>query len=292
MRRNSAKTWLSGLLLALTLLLLVSPSAALEVPALKGRVNDYAGMLAPATARQLEEILRQFEAAESTQIVLLTVPSLQGDSLENFSLRVVEAWKPGQARLDNGALLLIVKNDRLLRIEVGYGLEGKLTDLVSGRIIRDVITPRFKEGNFDQGVVDGLSAMIAAAKGEFTPAATSRQPRSSNDPGTPFIFMLILFSFIGRVLSRVPWLAAGVGALIAAVFGATFLGMGIAGIIGLAIAGYIFGLLAVKLSAAAAAAPGRHGGFRGSSGGGFSGGSSGFSGGGGSFGGGGSSGRW
>jgi uncharacterized protein len=294
MRCNLSKTWVSGLLFALTILvLLVQPSAALEVPALKGRVNDYAGILAPSTARQLEEVLRQFEAAESTQIVLLTVPSLEGESLENFSLRVAEAWKPGQAKLDNGALLLIAKNDRQLRIEVGYGLEGKLTDLITGRIIRDIITPRFKEGNFDQGVMDGLTAMIAAAKGEFTPATTNRHPNSTSDSGNTFIFLLILFSFLGRILAKVPWLSAGVGAVIAGVFGATFLGVGIAGIVGLALAGFLFGLIAAKFSAAAGAGmSSRYGGWGGSSGGGFSGGLGGFSGGGGSFGGGGSSGRW
>lgn len=138
---------------------------ALEVPPLKGRVNDYAGILVPATVRQLEEVLKNFETAESTQIVLLTVPSLEGASLEDFSLRVVVAWKIGQKKLDNGALLLIAKNDHKLRIEVGNGLEGKLTNLVSGRIIRDIITPRFKEGNFDQGVSDGIAAMMAAVKG-------------------------------------------------------------------------------------------------------------------------------
>ncbi len=290
MCRNLAKTWVSGLLALPLLILLVQPVAALEVPALKARVNDYAGILAPATAGQLEEVLRQFEAAESTQIVLLTVPSLEGDSLEDFSLRVVEAWKPGQAKLDNGALLLIAKNDRRLRIEVGYGLEGKLTDLVTGRIIRDIITPRFKEGNFDQGVIDGLSAMIAAAKGEFTVSKSSRQPSNNNDPGNIFIFLLILFSFLGRILARIPLLSAGVGAVIAAVVGATFFGFGIAGIIGLALVGFLFGLLAAKFSAAAGAGiSSRYGGWGGGSGGGFSGG---FSGGGGSFGGGGSSGRW
>jgi len=289
MCRNPAKIWVSGLLLALPLLvLLVQPLAALEVPALKGRVNDYAGILAPATARQLEEVLRQFEAAESTQIVLLTVPSLEGDSLEDFSLRVVEAWKPGQAKLDNGALLLIAKNDRRLRIEVGYGLEGKLTDLVTGRIIHDIITPRFKEGNFDQGVIDGLSAMIAAAQGEFTAAQTTPRQGGGIDPGSIFFFLLVFFSILGRMLARAPLLAAGIGALLAPAFGAMVLGVGMAGMIGLALFGFIFGLIA----AAGGGFSGGFGGFSGGSRGGFPGGFGGFSGGGGGFGGGGSSGRW
>lgn len=287
------KKWVTGLLVFLTLgLLLAPPLPALEVPQLKGRVNDYAGILAPATARQLEEILRQFEAAESTQLILLTVPSLEGDSLEDFSLRVAEAWKPGQTKLDNGALLLIAKNDRRLRIEVGYGLEGKLTDLVTGRIIRDVITPRFKEGNFDQGVLDGMSAMIAAAKGEFATVTPPSQPNSGKDPGNNFIFLLVLFSLLGRMLARVPWLAAGAGALLAPVFGVLLLGVGMSGIIGLALLGFLFGWIAAKLSGGGGGLSSRYGGWTGGSGGGFSGGSGGFSGGGGSFGGGGSSGRW
>jgi len=289
MRRNPAKIWVSGLLLALILtVLLVPPLAALEVPALKGRVNDYARILAPATARQLEEVLRQLEAAESTQIVLLTIDSLEGDSLEDFSLRVVEAWKPGRVKLDNGALLLIAKNDRRLRIEVGYGLEGKLTDLVTGRIIRDIITPRFREGNFDQGVIDGLSAMIAAVRGEFTAAETTRHQGRGVDPGNLFFLLLVFFSILGRMLARVPWVAGGIGALLATAFGAVVLGVGMAGMIGLALFGFIFGLIA----AAGGGFSSGFGGWMGGSRGGFSGGFGGFSGGGGGFGGGGASGRW
>lgn len=289
MRCNPAKTWVSGLLLALPLIVLLArPLAALEVPPLKGRVNDYAGILTPATARQLEEVLRRFEAAESTQIVLLIVPSLEGDSLEDFSLRVVETWKPGQARLDNGALLLIAKNDRRLRIEVGYGLEGKLTDLVTGRIIRDIITPRFREGNFDQGVIDGLSAMIAAARGEFTAPQTTSRQGVGIDPGSLFFFLLVFFSILGRMLARAPWLAAVIGAFVAPAFGAMLLGAGIMGMIGFALFGFIFGLIA----AAGGGFSGGFGGFSGGARGGFSGGFGGFSGGGGGFGGGGSSGRW
>jgi uncharacterized protein len=288
MRSLLLKNRLTGLLLALTLILLSSGLAvALEVPPLKGRVNDYAGILSPATAQQLEAMLENFEATDSTQIVLLTIPSLEGDSLENFSMRVVEAWKIGQAKLDNGALLLISKNDRKLRIEVGYGLEGTLTDLTSGRIIRDVITPRFKEGNFDQGVMDGLSAMMAAVKGEFTASPSSNKQRQSNvDPGAFFIMAIIVFSILGRLLTRVPLVSAGIGALLAPAFGAFMLGISGLGLLVLAFLGFILGLI---MAGKAARGGGFIGGGFGGSGGGFSGG---FSGGGGSFGGGGSSGSW
>lgn len=288
MRSLLPKNRLASLLLALTLILLSSGLAvALEVPPLKGRVNDYAGILSPATAQQLEAMLENFEATDSTQIVLLTIPSLEGDSLENFSMRVVESWKIGQAKLDNGALLLISKNDRKLRIEVGYGLEGTLTDLTSGRIIRDVIRPRFKEGNFDQGVMDGLSAMMAAVKGEFTASPSSNKQRQSNvDPGAFFIMAIIVFSILGRLLTRVPLVSAGIGALLAPAFGAFMLGISGLGLLVLAFLGFILGLI---MAGKAARGGGFIGGGFGGSGGGFSGG---FSGGGGSFGGGGSSGSW
>ncbi len=293
MRRTFLTKRLVGLFLSLALIFLgTRPALALEVPPLKGRVNDYAGILAPATAHQLEAVLQNFETAESTQIVLLTVPSLDGASLEDFSLRVVEAWKLGQNKLDNGALLLIAKNDRKLRIEVGYGLEGKLTDLVSGRIIRDIITPRFKEGNFDQGVIDGISAMMAVVKGEFTATTNNQYQNSGADPGAIIIFLLILFSILGRMLARVPWVAAGIGAILAPVFGVIALGLGGLMLLALALLGFVIGLIAARMAKATGGTSGGYLGGSGGFGGGSSGGFGGFSGGGGSFGGGGASGSW
>lgn len=184
-------------LLLLALLLMPQGLMALEVPALKGRVNDYAQLLSPSTRHQLEGSLKAFEADQSTQIVVLTVPSLEGDSLEEFSIRVAEQWKIGQKDLDNGAILLIARNDRKLRIEVGYGLEGTLTDLTSGRIIRNIITPRFKEGDFDQGIIDGVSAMMAAVKGEFSGTDSTAGKKSGGFMDSAgFIYMLFIFFFI------------------------------------------------------------------------------------------------
>lgn len=276
------------LVLLLLLLLSARVAGALEPPLLKGRVNDYAGILSPATVTQMEASLADFEAAESSQIVVLTIPSLEGDSLEAFSLRVAETWKPGQKELDNGALLLIASRDRKLRIEVGYGLEGTLTDLASGRIIRNIITPRFKEGNFDQGVIDGINAMMATIKGEFTPPPDRKKNRGRGiDPGAVFIFALIAFSVMGRILTRSPLISGGIGAILAPLIAAFILPVTLVGIVILAILGFIFGLIA-------ASSGGYWGGF--SAGGGDSGGGSfdggGFSGGGGDFGGGGSSGSW
>ncbi|TRZ51770.1 TPM domain-containing protein, partial [bacterium] len=129
-----------------TFLFIIIPfsAGALDVPQLKGRVNDYASMLSPETAQKLDAALSAIEKSDSTQIVVLTIPSLEGEVIEEFSIKVAEAWKIGQKNLDNGAILLVSKNDRKLRIETGRGLEGKLTDLISGRIIRSEIIPKFK----------------------------------------------------------------------------------------------------------------------------------------------------
>ncbi len=156
------------LFLALFILLLSGlPVQALDVPRPTGYVTDQANMISPGTKLKLDQFLQQFEASDSTQITVLTIPSLEGAVLEEYSLKVFDSWKPGQKRKDNGALLLIVKNDHKIRIEVGYGLEGRLTDLLAGRIIDNEIAPRFKQGDFDGGVVSGVVAMAKAVRGEY-----------------------------------------------------------------------------------------------------------------------------
>jgi len=273
--------------------LAASEAMALDVPKLTGRVNDYATMLSPATRQQLETVLADFEGQESTQLAVLTIPSLEGAVLEEFSLQVAESWRLGQKGRDNGALLLIVKNDRKLRIEVGYGLEGKLTDLTSGRIIRDTIKPHFRKGDFDQGVSEGVSAMIAAVRGEFQAeqaAAPSVSSSSGGDSGGLIGFVVIAFFFLARLVGRHPWIGGTIGAIFAPIIGLFLLNLGNMTNFMLIPAGFIAGFLASLL----------FGNMRFSSGwsigssGGFSSGGSGsdFSGGGGDFGGGGSSGDW
>ncbi|MFO7460439.1 MAG: TPM domain-containing protein, partial [Desulfatiglandales bacterium] len=141
---------------AFALVVLVQGAVALDVPPLRARVNDYAGMLTQGVVRQVDLLLKDLEERDSTQIVVLTVSSLEGEALEDFSMRVAEQWRVGHKGLDNGAILLIAQADRKVRIEVGYGLEGRLTDLQAGRIIRGVIVPEFQAGRFDQGVVRGV----------------------------------------------------------------------------------------------------------------------------------------
>ncbi|MBI5097300.1 MAG: TPM domain-containing protein, partial [Nitrospirae bacterium] len=119
----------------MTLLLFPLAAYALDVPQLKGRVNDYADMISASAEARLEEELKSFEQSDSTQIVILTIPSLEGEVIEDFGIRVADAWKIGQAGKDNGVILIASKEDREMRIEVGRGLEGRLTDLMAGRII-------------------------------------------------------------------------------------------------------------------------------------------------------------
>ncbi len=291
---HRAAVALLPVLLLFWLVLTTSSANALEVPPLKSRVNDYAAMLSPATVSQLENSLALFEQQQSTQLVVLTVASLAGDSLEDFSLRVADTWKIGQQGRDNGALLLIARDDRKLRIEVGYGLEGRLTDLVAGRIIRDVITPQFRSGRFDQGVIDGVNAMMAAVTGEFSAeAGAAHSGDQATGPGDLLIPLLFGLFIISRVFGRHRWVTATVGGIAAPalaylVLGARWLLLAAMVPIGF-IAGFIVAGIAGSLTS------GRSGGPWISSGGGFSGGGSfggGFSGGGGGFGGGGASGGW
>ena len=266
---------------------------ALEVPQLKGRVNDYAGMLSNGNISQINSVLAELEKTDSTQIAVLTIPSLQGDNLEGFSLKVVEKWQIGKKGLDNGALLLISRDDRKLRIEVGYGLEGSLTDMVSGQIIRNVITPYFRSGDFDRGVSEGINAMIAAVRGEYK-APPVHQASGKQDLGGLVTTLFFVLFFFGSMFRKNKIFAAGVGGLAAPAIG--FLFFGVTGILLVLLfpIGALGGLIASVL--AASSGSGRSGGFHTGTGGGFGGSSGGgfggFSGGGGSFGGGGASGGW
>ncbi|MCL1981420.1 MAG: TPM domain-containing protein [Proteobacteria bacterium] len=285
-------------LLALLLVLLGSPSApaqALEVPPLAGRVNDTAHLLSSATIRLLDQSLAELERSDSTQIVVLTIPSLEGEVLERYSLQVAETWKIGQKGLDNGALLLVAAGDRQVRIETGYGLEGRLTDLVAGRIIREQIVPAFKQGAFDQGVIDGVSAMKAAVKGEYV-ANKKNLKRTYRDRDHGPYFMVLIFGllFIGKLFRRIKPVAAVLGGFFAPGLAITlFTGLfGWLMLLALVPLGMLGGLLA-SLQPPGGGSRGFYiggGGFGG--GGDFSSGGGGFGGGGGGFGGGGASGSW
>jgi uncharacterized protein len=282
-----------GRLLITTLLVMTAVMAhALDVPLLRAHINDYASILSPETVQKLERQLADFEKSDSTQIVVLTIPGLQGDALEDFSIKVAESWKVGYKGKDNGVILLIARDDRKLRIEVGRGLEGKLTDLMSGRIIRYEITPRFKAGDFNGGVEAGVAAIMALVRGEYAaaPSDTREAKKSSGLAFTLLIFLFFITLTLGGIAKILGGVSGGVGLPIVSAL--AFPGMALAALGGIAVGGFVLGLL---LSWMFGGRGGRGGGAPflgggGFSGGGFSGG--GFSGGGGSFGGGGSSGSW
>lgn len=285
------------LVLCVLLLVLTEQVYALEIPKLGGRVNDYAGMLSSATSQQLEGSLAAFESEESTQLVVLTIASLENESLEEYSIRVAEQWKIGQQGLDNGAILLVAREERKIRIEVGYGLEGSLTDLTAGRIIRNVIVPEFKKGNFDRGILAGVTAMMEAVRGEFNAANLDSSSATQPDTEGFFIMILGLLFFIGKIFGRNKYLAAGVGGVVASALGFFVLGPRWMIIALLFPLGVIGGLIASAFASTRTRSGTRRSGHVGGTfgsdsnfgGGGFGGG---FSGGGGGFGGGGASGGW
>lgn len=175
--------------------LLAAPGHALEVPPATGYVNDRADLLSSGVELKLEQFLRQFEKSDSTQLVVLTIPSLEGENLATYSLKVAETWGIGQRGKDNGALLLIAQKERRMRIEVGYGLEDRLTDLLTGRILDREIRPRFKQGDYDGGVMAGVVAMAKAVRGAYQGNGRT----TGSDERSPWGFWALLL-FLG------PWL--------------------------------------------------------------------------------------
>ena len=202
----------SGFALALVLCA-AAAARALEVPYLSGRITDDAGILSAAAVRDLSETLGRHEAKTSNQIAVLTVASLEGEPVEDYAVRVAKAWKLGRKGKDNGVLLLVAPRDHRMRIEVGYGLEAALPDIVCGRIIRDEITPAFRRGDFDGGVRAGVAGIVRTLEGGAASGPTGVAP--SRERGLEcmvekdltariligaFIFGIIgIFTFIGIV---------------------------------------------------------------------------------------------
>ena len=167
---------------------LTAPLAfSLEIPKRPdGYVTDHAGVLSPQTKSKLESALRAYENKTSNQVVVAIFKSLEGGALEDFSIKLAEAWKVGQSEKDNGVILLVFKDDRKIRIEVGYGLEGALPDALAGQIIGQVITPYFKKGDYEAGVLAGISGIIKATQGEYKAVRQSSYGRSNyRRPLTP-----------------------------------------------------------------------------------------------------------
>jgi len=191
---------LLALLPALAALLLSgAAAAALEVPYLSGRVVDEAGIVPPDAAARIEETLRAFEEETGAQVAVLTVPSLEGEVLEDYSLKVAETWGLGREDRDDGVLLLVARDDRQLRIEVGYGLEGALTDAEAGRIVRNVIVPRFKAGDYGGGIEAGVDAVVGTIRGEegLIPEDSGPIEGAPTDFAGRALMGLIFFSVVG-----------------------------------------------------------------------------------------------
>jgi uncharacterized protein len=276
--------------------------ATVAVPPLSGRVVDQTGTLGAGDIASLTQTLKDLETRKGSQIAVLIVPTTDGEAIEQFSIRVAEAWKIGRKKIDDGALLVIAKNDRHLRIEVGYGLEGSLTDVTSKRIIDEDITPKFKAGDFAGGVSAGVDRMIRIINGEQLPAPEPPhwQPSAhSFDPSylfNPFLIIPVLLfgGAIRSVLGRL--VGSGVAGGLVALIAWFFFGSMVAALL----SGIVTSMLVMFSDAITAPSPrGRGGSWSGGSGGSWSGGSSSsssdsgsFSGGGGSFGGGGASGSW
>jgi uncharacterized protein len=260
-------------------------SADVGIPALTARVTDGTATLTAEQRASLEQTLQAFEAKKGSQISVLIVPTTQPETIEQYSMRVVEQWKLGRKRVDDGALLIVAKDDRALRIEVGYGLEGALNDATSSRIINEVIVPRFKQGDFYGGVAAGVSSMMNVISGEPLPPP-DRQ--TGGDSGSVRGYLPVLF-----VLTLV---AGGVlRALLGRLAGSVVTGGGVA-----VVAWLLSGAVSIALFAGAIALlftlfGSGLGAFVGGRAIGGPGGGSGrttFRGGGGGFGGGGASGRW
>lgn len=268
------------------------------IPPLAARVTDLTRTLDAADAAALEAKLADWEARTSNQLVVLIVPSTQPEPIESYALRVAEKWRIGRKGQDNGALLVVAKNDRKLRIEVGYGLEGTLTDVTSSRIIREDIAPRFREDRYAAGInagVDRIIAVVAEGKPLPPPKAATAGPSERGGPDLHELLAFLFFGVVGgaavlrRIFGRVVGSTVGAG-----IFGAV--AWFVAGSIAIAVVAAILGfvMLIVVMSGSGVVWSGGTSGGGGPGGGGWGGGSSGggFSGGGGSFGGGGASGNW
>ncbi|MGJ4951751.1 TPM domain-containing protein [Bradyrhizobium sp. HKCCYLS20291] len=296
--RSAVKALLATLLVCLATMVL----ADVAVPQLTGRVVDQTGTLSSSDIASLTQKLKDLETRKGSQVAVLIVPTTQPETIEQFSIRVAEAWKIGRKKIDDGALLVIAKTDRKLRIEVGYGLEGSLTDVTARRIIDEVITPKFRTGDFAGGIDAGVDRIIGVINGETLPVP---QPQASHgndldfDSITSFAPVALFGAIvIGGILRALLGRLLGSLATGGAMGAIAWLMVGSAGLAALsAVAGFIIAFIADSIASTSGPGSGRRGGWSGgSSSSGWSSGSSSdsgsFSGGGGSFGGGGASGSW
>ncbi len=261
--------------------------AQVPVPPLSGRITDQTATLSAEQKAVLEQTLQTFEARKGSQLAVLIVPTVAPETIEQYALRVAELWKLGRKKVDDGAIVVVAKNDRALHIEVGYGLEGALNDATSKRIISEIITPRFQQGDFHGGISAGVDQIIRVIDGEPLPQPKGKRGAAPEgiQQYLPVIFIvaLVMGGMLRSMLGRFPGAIVTGGAVAVAAWlfaGAISIALG-AGALAL-----FFTLMGGGMGGRGIG--GHHGGGRG----GFGGGGGGFSGGGGGFGGGGASGRW
>jgi len=280
--------------------------AQIPVPRLAARVTDQTGTLSAEQVATLERRLQDFEQKKGSQIAVLMVPTTAPETIEQFGIRVADQWKVGRKGIDDGAILIIAKQDRTARIEVGYGLEGALNDATCERIVSEIIVPQFRQGDYFGGIAAGVDRMIGVVNGEPLPAPQGGSRSGASGELRQFLPILFLIAFVGggflrALLGRFPGAVVAGGAL--AFIAWLLVGVpAIAALVG--IVGFLFTLLTGGMARPwmSGGYPGGYrgggfggfggfgGGFGGTLGGGFGGG--GFSGGGGGFGGGGASARW
>ena len=296
--RCAGRNWILQLarcvLFGLPFLLPLAAPAEVPVPPLTAPVIDQTGTLNSEQIAALDRTLRAFHERKGSQISVLLVPTTQPETIEQYSIRVAEQWKLGRQGVDDGVLLLVAKDDRAVRIEVGYGLEGALPDVIANRITDQVIVPRFRQGDFAGGISEGVNRIVAVIEGEPLPAPErSPSARSAEGIGSALPLLLMLVFVGGGILRRIfgslggAAVLGGIAGVIAWVLTAV---LGVA--IGAALIAFFFTLLGG--GGGGGWSSGRRGGWGGGGfgGGGWSGGGGGWSGGGGGFGGGGASGRW
>ena len=288
MTTRTARTWLAACLLCAAAL----AAAQVAVPPLTARVTDQTATLTQGQVAALEQTLQAFETRKGSQIAVLIVNTTGGEAIEPFALRVAERWKLGRKSADDGALLVVAKNDRTLRVEVGYGLEGALNDATSKRIISEIIVPRFRENDFYGGIEAGVARMIRVMDGEPLPPVQRAGAGGARGAAQEFgdmlpalvVLTLIIGALLRTVFGRVPGALTTGGAV-------GLLAWWLAGALTMALFAGIVAFVFTLLGGGAGRMLGGHGhsgGF--GRGGGF--GNGGFGGGGGGFGGGGASGRW
>ena len=288
--------------LVLLLLGLALPAGAaddsVKIPALTARVTDLTNTLSAADRQSLDDKLAAWEKQTGNQLVVLMLPSTQPEAIASYSIRVADAWKIGRKGKDNGAVFLVAKDDRKSRIEVGYGLEGVLTDVTSRRILAETVAPFFRNNQFAQGINAGVDQIIAVVtKGEpLADAPAAQAPQRKSGGGISFdmilIVLFVVVPVLGGILRRIFGKAIGSTVGAGVVGGAAFF---VAGSLAIALIAAVVAFIVMITFGMGSGLVGRGGGIfipGGGGGGGFDGGGGGFSGGGGGFGGGGASGDW